>query len=159
MAIHEHDREDLLREGRGMPWRGQCFISDENVVVGFRQQGQASLLCGVDPVFQFNSLRQLRRAFFKGTRYRAESGRLIALVRTSRGGRVEFASSPIDPATADQLTDALRSWVGRIRIAVAAESWQVEGETAEEFKRRLADWLEELDESVPIATRPDVGDG
>ena len=61
MALEERDREDLLRDGRLMPLRGECLIDGVKVVLGFRSQGQLSLYCGPDPVFQFNAARELRR--------------------------------------------------------------------------------------------------
>jgi hypothetical protein len=69
MALEEQDREDLLRDGRAMPLRGECTLSGSQVVIGFRSAGQLSLYCGPDPVFQFNAEQKLRRAFFQGRRF------------------------------------------------------------------------------------------
>jgi hypothetical protein len=156
VAIDEHDREDLLREGRNMPWRGETLIDGEKVIVGFRDQGQASLFCGVDPVFQFNGQRELRRVYFHGTRYRAENGRLFALTRDSRGGRVEFETRMIDPALEVKLFDALQSWLAALRHAVETGVWRVEGEAIESFQSRLRHWLAELPDPPRVAAAPNV---
>ena len=156
MAIHEHDREDLLGEGRNMPRRGQCVIDGVTVVVGFRAQGQASLFCGVDPVFQFNSHQELRRVYFRSRRYRAENGRLIELTRDRRGGKVEFETAPIDDDLASELIESLRFWLDRVRSAAQTGRWRVEGEPVEPFQSRLQSWLAGMDDQPRIAARPYV---
>jgi len=156
MAIQEHDREDLLGEGRNMPWRGQCTIDGVQVVIGFRDQGQASMFCGTDPVFQFNRKHELRRVFFQATRFRAENGRLIAMARDSRGGKIEFVSQPIDSGTEAALLSSLRSWLSQIRRAKDSGSWRVEGEPASQFQSRLSDWLAGLPDPVVIAAVPNA---
>ena len=156
MAIQEHDREDLLGEGRNMPWRGQSAIDGVQVVIGFRDHGQASLFCGFDPVFQFNRQRELRRVFFRAIRYRAENGRLISMTRDSRGGQVGFVSQPIDPGIEVALLDSLRSWLSRVREAIDSDSWQVKGETVRQFQSRLSDWFADLPDPVVIAAAPNA---
>ena len=156
MAIEEHDREDLLGEGRNMPWRGQCTIDGVRVLAGFRDHGQVSLFCGADPVFQFNRQRELRRVFFCGVRFRAENGRLISMTRTSRGGKVDFDSQPIDPRIETAMLDSLRFWLSKIREANDSCAWQVEGESARQFQSRLSDWLAGLPNPVVIAAVANV---
>ncbi len=156
MAIHEHDRENLLGEGRNMPWRGQCTVDGTVLVVGFRDQGQVSLFCGVDPVFQFNDRYELRRAFSRSCRYRAENGCLVELTRNRRGGRVEFESAPMDNALAAELMESLRFWLHRVRAAADTGSWQVVGEPVEQFTSRLQTWLAEIEDQPRIAASPNV---
>jgi hypothetical protein len=156
VAIHEHNREDLLHEGRNMPWRGECVIDGAKVILGFRSQGQASLFCDVDPVFQFNRQRELRRAYFNGTRYRAENGRLIALTRDSRGGRVEFDAQAIDSTLNATLVESLRSWLSAVRMAAETGAWRVEGEPIESFQTRLRLWLADLGDPPIVAAAPNA---
>lgn len=156
MALHEHDREDLLGEARNMPLRGQCTMDGVVVVVGFRDRGQVSLFCGVDPVFQFNSRNELRRAYFGSCRYRAENGRLVELTRERRGGRVAFETAPAANALVEELMESLRSWIDRIRDAAETGSWQVVGEPVEQFRSRLQTWLTEVDGQPRIAASPNA---
>ncbi len=156
MALEEHDREDLLREGRNMPWRGACKTSGVEVVVGFRKQGQVSLFCGVDPVFQFNSVGQLRRVFFNGQRYSADNGKLVSLSRTSRGGRVELVADPVDDSTWVAVRDSMLVWLDSIRLASDAGSWRVEGEPVDAFRQRLVRWLDQLPPEPAVADQPNV---
>ncbi len=152
MAIEEHDREDLLGDGRNMPWRGQCLIEGAQVVVGFRAQGQVSLFCGFDPVFQFNSSQELRRVFFAGIRYRAERGRLISMLRDSSGGKIHFVESIAEPSTEVMLGNSLQSWLDLIRPAIDASPWRVEGESVDRFRIRLRDWFDRLPSPISIAS-------
>ena len=94
MAIEENDRENLLRDAKMMPVRGETQIDGHTIVIGFRSDSQASLYCDADPVFQFNANNQLRRVYFHGERYAAEQGVLIKLTRESQGGKVVFHREP-----------------------------------------------------------------
>jgi hypothetical protein len=139
-----------------MPWRGECFIDGTKVVVGFRSLGQASLFCGADPVFQFNEQRELRRAYHRGIRFRAENGSLVAMTRPSRGGKLTFETRAIERQTESQLFDLLRTWIAKIRQAIDSSSWRVEGESSEAFQARLRDWLEAISDRPAIADRPNA---
>lgn len=156
MAIQEHDREDLLGEGRNMPWRGECTIGGTQVVIGFRSQGQVSLFCGFDPVFQFNGRHELRRVYCGGIRYSAENGRLIAMTRNSRGGKIEFLSQSVDRSTEERLLRSLQSWLSLIQSAMDEGPWRVEGESIERFQQRLRDWFATLPHPPVIATHPNA---
>ena len=83
MAQLESDREDLLREATALVERGEFSIPgfDESVVIGFRRDGSGSIFCGADPVYQFNTSGELRRAYRSGLLLKAEQGRLIELTR------------------------------------------------------------------------------
>lgn len=156
MAIEEHDREDLLNEGNNLPWRGQCKIDDTLVLVGFRDQGQASLFCGSDPVFQFNTSGELRRVYYRKTRYRAEDGRLVALTQPQRGGKVTFLPSPVDSETEAEVLQSLHAWLSAISSMIPSASWQVVGEPGNDFRGRLHAWLHSLPDPPSIAKRPNA---
>lgn len=161
MAIHEHDREDLLGEGRNMPWRGECFLEGTKIVVGFRPQGQVSLFCGADPVFQFNGQHELRRAYEGGVRYRAERGRLVAMTRRNRGGKLTFETRVIEPQLQARLLDTLQNWLARIQQAIdrsdwRGSDWRVEGESVESFQSRLRAWFAALPDRPTVAERPNA---
>jgi hypothetical protein len=140
MAIEEHDREDLLRDGRTMPVRGQCTIDGTEVMVGFRALGQASLYCGADPVFQFNAQNQLRRVYFRGEKLAAHGGKLERLTRDRQGGKIRLQALPIDPAQQAEIIAELTAWRQKLTMEVAA-NWRVIEPAPNEFQQRLQQWL------------------
>ena len=156
MAIEEHDRENLLRDGRTMLLRGECTIDAVTVVVGFRGQGQMSLYGGADPVFQFNTDRQLRRAYFQGTRFAAKNGHLVELTRLSRGGKVQFVSKPLDPAMEKMIQSSVIDWLQKLRDAVQTDTtqWRVVGDHADNFHASLNEWLRHAKDNPEIANTP-----
>ncbi|NNE01189.1 MAG: hypothetical protein HKN47_28070 [Pirellulaceae bacterium] len=151
MAVHEHDHEDLLRDGRKMPLRGRTQIGDTAVVVGFRQQGQLSLYCGVDPVFQFDLQQKLRRVYFSGERFMAQSGELVQLIRTHRGGRVTFAKRPFGPQQASEILNSSSRWIDQLRgiVKSASNGWEVVGPADCDFIGSLAAWLDSFPPGLP----------
>ena len=83
MSRSESDREDLLREATALVERVELSIPGygESIVVGFRRDGSASFFFGQSPVFQFNSQRELRRAFRDGLLFKTDNGRLVEMRR------------------------------------------------------------------------------
>ena len=66
MAREEADREDLMREATALVQRAEFSAGGKPVFVGFRTNGAASVFFDSDPVYQFNSNGELRRAFVAG---------------------------------------------------------------------------------------------
>jgi hypothetical protein len=159
MALHEQDREDLLRDGRMMPTRGECLLGGIPVVVGFRRLGQLSLYCGLDPVFQFNSAGQLRRAFCQGQRYAARSGTLVQLRRPSRGGKVELQSIPLEASRQASVVELALQWLARLRQAAedGTTEWRVIEPQPDEFRRQLSQWFQQSSGELAIASSPHAG--
>lgn len=156
MALEEHDREDLLGEGRMMPIRGGCVIDGRTIVAGFRSGGQLSIYCDADPVFQFNADKELRRVFFEGRRFAAEQGHLIELVREKRGGKVAFTSVAIDPKLLNRLLLSWRECCSAIqREITVACSWRVVGGDTEELLDLLRNWLDD-EGGLVIAEAPNA---
>jgi len=158
MALEEHDREDLLRDGRMMGLRGECLVAGTPVVIGFRSAGQVSLYCGSDPVFQFNAESKLRRVYFQGRRFSAEHGRLVELARESRGGKVEFVKTQLDPATESIMLSSLQDWLHKIRDAARSKAtlWRVVDGDTNPFREQLLHWLERLPKVPGIAGAPNA---
>ncbi len=158
MAIDEHDREDLLGEARKMPNRGEALVGKAMVVVGFRQGMQLSLYCGSDPVFQFNNLGQLRRAYVSGDRFAAASGKLVRLSRQGKGGRVQFQRLPLQPEETEAILEQLQSWLEKVQAAVVqgGADWRVVEESPGEFLRRLHDWFQNFSNQPTIADTANV---
>lgn len=135
MAINEHDREDLLRDGRMMPLRGEITTGDSNVLlVGFRSRGQFSVYDGADRVFQFDQHGLLRRVYFDGQRIAAESGRLVSLQRESKGGRVQFSRHEITAQQATEIQQAVSKTLSDLRELVDDDRWRIVGTQRSDFK-------------------------
>ena len=158
MALEERDREDLLRDGRMMPWRGECSIDGVTVLAGFRRDQQLSLYCGPDPVFQFNSAGKLRRAYVDGRRLTARQGLLVELKRSSRGGKVELESHEIDAASEAEILLLAAAWVRRIRVRLTGsdDHWRVVGEEPRAFRDRLLRWIDAGGDPIAIADEPNT---
>lgn len=92
MVREEADREDLMAEATALVERAELSLpgSPENVVVGFRRDGSWSVFFGADPVYQFNSAGELRRAYVGGLLFKADRGRLVSLRRQRADGEVQL---------------------------------------------------------------------
>lgn len=94
MAREETDREDLLREATALVERIEFAPQDEpaaeHVVAGFRAESALSLFFGSDPVYQFNSAGQLRRAFAGDLLVKADRGRLVSMRRMRQHREVQL---------------------------------------------------------------------
>ncbi|GAA5508535.1 hypothetical protein [Novipirellula caenicola] len=158
MAKQEQDREDLLRDGRQMAIRGETTINDIVVVIGFRDAGQLSLYCGADPVFQFNAEQELRRVYFQGQRYAAESGRLVRLDRATRGGKIQFESSEVPQPHHAAILECLDHWIGNLRYLIGKKEtvWRVADQQNTTFFAQLTRWTDDLPQPIQIADSPGV---
>jgi len=106
MAREETDREDLLREATALIERIELRVPHEveTVVAGFRRNGAASFFFGADPVYQFNTSGELRRAYVAGRLLKAEQGRLVQLTRERTADAVHLVRHELDATeTADVL--------------------------------------------------------
>ncbi|QDT12770.1 hypothetical protein [Planctomycetes bacterium K23_9] len=156
MAINEHDREDLLRDGRAMPLRGETVISGTEVVIGFRSNNQMSVYCGADPVYQFNADGEVRRVFHDGHRYAAQQGKLVLLQRNSKGGRVSFESIGLSNELERAILDRMQEWLLQIQMALDSDhqEWKVGAGDMSRFLGLLGDTLHGLTTPPKIATQP-----
>ncbi len=159
MALNEQEREDLLRDGRAMPIRGEILVDSVDWLVGFRPQGQVSLYAGADLVFQFNGASQLRRVFVAGERFAAENGRLQRLQTLDRGQRLHLTREPLT----DQEQQAIQSRLSCCLDQLEALSrqdvmrWSIEGVSEAEFRVKVLSWLDDMDAVMRIAKSPNAG--
>lgn len=117
MAIENQRREDLLRDATTYPKRilfkttspaSPPSVSTptedcQELFLGFRADGGWSIYFDEDPVYQFNSIHQLRRAYCLGQRYEAANGKLLHLQRTAQGGRVQLTRQALAENSAASL--------------------------------------------------------
>jgi hypothetical protein len=162
MAKFKEDREDLMRDGTAMAYRGRLLIDGVEVVIGFRSGGQASVYWGQDPVFQFNSLHQLRRLFLDGVRLAAENGRLVKLKQDDEtmSPRVAAIRLEREPISSELLCEIEARWQSCHReltqrvILPWDDSGTVVGESPESFRERLRIFCDSTSQALRIAGHP-----
>jgi hypothetical protein len=158
MARHESDREDLLREATALAERAELLVPGEAepVVIGFRRDGSASIYFGADPVYQFNSAGELRRAYLGGLLYKAERGRLVELRRERTEQETQLVRRELmDQEQASLLANAAAR-LERLRQALATSSASVTGSVPADVdvRERMGRWLELAHPGIRIAARP-----
>lgn len=149
MARHAEDREDLLRDAKAMVPRVllQVVLGAEpcELFVGFR--GAAlSFYFDSDPVYQFNSAGELRRAFVDGCIIKAEARQLQVwqAVRTANG--VTMQSRVLTSQEEQAFGTALKERVMELCEALARSGFAlvgevpVDGNTVERLQTWLASW-------------------
>lgn len=160
MSRRESDREDLLREATALVERAELKIADydEPIVVGFRRDGSASVFFGPDPVYQFNSAGELRRAYVSGLLYKAERGSLCALRRERNETEVALVRSNLPPDETAALLMALRGCLTHLHEALANGSYTLLGRVPADADvvGRILNWLAALPPIVEIAHLPNV---
>jgi hypothetical protein len=134
MAREEHDREDLLREATALVRRVELRTADEPepITGGFRRDGALSLFFGADPVYQFNSDGELRRAFLRGKLLKAEQGRLVELTRVRTPDETQLWRNEIDEAAGASILGEMRSRIARLAAALAQGRYEIVGQVPAE---------------------------
>jgi hypothetical protein len=105
-------REDLLTDATAFETRVELSLAMDEppVVVGLRAGGQASFFFGDEPVYQFNSRGELRRAFDRGLLIKADRGQLVGMNRQRTHGEVVLRSLAWDgERSAEFLVEAQRN--------------------------------------------------
>ena len=160
MARDEQDREDVLREATALVERAELTVEgfDDPIVVGFRTGGAASVFIGADPVYQFNTLNELRRAYRDGRLVKAMDGKLFELERYRTQGQVQLLRRELDETARAKLLGDSRSQLAELRDSLASGQFQVVGQvpTSEDVVARIQRWLAELPESISVANHPNV---
>ena len=160
MAGQESDREDLLREATALVERAELTIESdpEPIVAGFRRDGSASFYFGADPVYQFNSAGELRRAFIAGLLYKAERGKLVALRRRRSATEVALVQIELNAQDIANLLLAMRQRLDLLQSALAAGTYSLIGQVPvkADAPARLLQWLGALAAEIPIASAPGV---
>ncbi|WP_436714720.1 hypothetical protein U8335_17500 [Roseiconus lacunae] len=178
MAKNTQDREDLLRDGTAMPIRGRIWVHradvnrdapcqtgrpDLEVVVGFRPDGRVSLYWDQDPVFQFDTQRQLRRVFSLSNLYRADRRRLCLIRKESQqnanqrenvASRLRLKLEPISDDVQQSILEQLNHCLKILRdylTATPKHKLETIGESESEFTERVLCWIESLNDPIPIA--------
>ena len=151
MAREPEEREDLLREATALVQRvaleGPALPA--GFVAGFRRDGCLSLFYGADPVYQFNSQQQLRRAFVAGTLYKAEQGQLVRLIRATTSQEVHFVRHELTDDEQTTLIEQAAQRIVSVAQAIDDNAVQIIGQVPRESdvvaKLRIA-----LDDHLPL---------
>ena len=155
MSRQESEREDLLREATALVERVELRLPEqpESIVAGFRRDGSASFFFGQSPVYQFNSRRELRRAYVDGLLYKTDNGRLIEMRRERTAVAVELHSRGLPDDEAAKFLVAAEVWLGSLRDALAAGTADVLGQVPieKDVAARVTAWLEELPAKIVLA--------
>lgn len=91
MRPDEHGREDVMTEAVSLIERIECRYSEnaEPAVLGFNQQRWLFVYFGSDPMYRFDELGRLRRAFVDGMLYRTAESTLAIMERHSSRNQSE----------------------------------------------------------------------
>jgi hypothetical protein len=160
MSQHQQNREDLLREATALVERVELKVPGlaENVVMGFRRGGGASVFFGDDPVFQFNAAGELRRAYRVGRLIKAEHGKLIELQRRRTATDVQLVRRELNENGTRELLEEGKRLLEKLRQRLAAGEFELVGCVPENVNvaARVLSWLSSLDAQIRIAARPNV---
>ena len=160
MSRHESDREDLLREATALVERIELTIAgfEEPIVCGFRRDGSASFYFGPDPVYQFNTAKQLRRAYVNGQLLKAERGSLIALSRERSQHEVALIRRKLTAAETATLLSQSSTFLNRLYQALQAGQAAIKGQVppGADITSRVLAWLRDRPPITPIAAAPNV---
>ena len=115
MARSESDREDLMQEATALCQRAEFRVPQlpQTVVAGYRRDGSLSLFFGPDPIYHFDPLLRLRRAFVDGQLYRTQGQTLAQLTRVRTPTATELRRRDL---TSQELAEMLDAITGQIRI-------------------------------------------
>jgi hypothetical protein len=160
MSRRESDREDLLREATALVERAELKVAgfEEPIVVGFRRDGSASFYFGADPVYQFNTARELRRAYIGGLLYKAEGGRLASLARERTPTAVLMNRLDVSDNEAAEILATLRHQLRTLHGALVARQFEISGQAPADADvvSRINEWLGVMTERIDIARAPNV---
>jgi hypothetical protein len=154
----EQDREDLLREATALIERIEVELPgySEPLVVGFRSDGSVSVFVGPDPVFQFNSKHELRRAFVAGKLITAERGQLIMLEKSRTAAQVRMLRTELDPASSVALLTAAAAHLQVLGDHLRDGTCEVRRQVPDsvDVATRVRDWLDCVSTPITVAARP-----
>ena len=128
---------------------------DEPVFVGFRSDGCGSVYFGQDPVYQFNSSCQLRRAYCDSLLLKSHEGGLVSLDRRRRDDEVQLVRHDLSDEQCREQLDRMHALLDRLRTALADGQFHVVGQVPDDVDvvGRVGRWLVEL-ASGEVARRP-----
>ena len=160
MARSESDGEDLMREATALVERAELRLAGaaEPIVIGFRRDGAASFFFGAEPVYQFNSAGELRRAFVGGLLYKAVKGRLVAMRRERTEAETLLVSRELPESETAAFLAAASQRLSGLQEALVRGEYEVTDQAPAEADaiRRIRQWLKSRPAAISIARAPNV---
>jgi hypothetical protein len=146
MARNEHHREDLNREATALAERIEIAPRDStqsHIAAGFRTDGSLSVYFGDDPVYQFNSSGELRRAFCNSLLVKAVAGRLATLRRVRQPHETELRRHDLSHAEEAEFLRQLTADMNRFRALLESGDYRVVGQFPQDadIVGRVRQWL------------------
>jgi hypothetical protein len=130
---------------------------NEPIVVGFRACGAASFFFGDDPVYQFNTAAQLRRAYSEGLLFKAVRGRLVSLERVRKPTEVQLLRRELPPDKTSAFLAEMHNRLHDLAEQLEAGRLKVIGQVpaGTDVLGRVQAWLTDHTD-LPIAVTPHV---
>lgn len=161
MARQTEDREDLLRDATAFDRRISFSIELDDkpveIFAGFRPAGAVSFYFGADPVYQFNSQNELRRAYFHGRLVKAELGRLFFWSQHRTENSLEMQREEMHDREQEVFCRNLLKNLAAVRQAISDNNFNLIGVVPEQtdVMQNLLRWLMDFSE-LKIADTPNV---
>lgn len=160
MARQEQDREDLLAEATALVERAEVRLPHEPqpVVVGFRRDDSLSVYFGADPVYQFNSHGELRRAYVAGLMYKAVAGKLASLRRVRSESQTQLLRHDLSAEETSQFLEDAGVRCEALRQAFQRGEYELIGRVPADSDviARTSAWLARLSQTIAVARSPRV---
>jgi hypothetical protein len=156
MARQSHHREDFLRDATALAPRILLRVTIQGepceVFAGFRQPESLAIYFDDDPVYQFNSQSELRRAFVAGSIIKADGGGLVAWERSETLDQTAMLSRRLNTAETQELSKSLLARIADLKAAIASNEFTIVGQVPPDGDafEKLQTWLDKID-SVMIA--------
>ena len=148
-----------MREATALVERAEITVPNvrEPIVVGFRRDGSCSLFFGTDPVYQFNSYDELRRAYCDGTLIKAVQGKLVRLRRERRDNQVQLLSARLNDNETARLLRDLTGRTNTLHNALTEGTYSLKAQIPADGRvlERMKGWLA-TSETFRIANAPNA---
>ena len=153
--------DEILVESTALVQRVALKIDGSNsiYVLGLRREGGLSIFCEDEPVYQFNSIHQLRRAFWRGQRIKADGGDLMKMSKKRMGGKVELISTKLTVEERVVLLAELEQHLLKLCQAIDRREVKivVKVPEQEDILKPMRDQLGQIETPAEIAAVPHVG--
>jgi hypothetical protein len=161
MALNERDREDLISEATALVDRAAFAPAgaQDEVVIGFRGDGAASVYLTPDRVYHFTTAGELRRAYVDGMLYKAEHGRLVSMRRERTPHETSLMRRDLADREAEALLMSMRQELRELavllrdgKLVCSRQVTSIEtSASAQTAESRAANWLSTLPNELAIA--------
>lgn len=156
-----HDREDLLRDASGMDPRIELRLAalEHSIFCGFRNHTALSLYWGQDNVVQFNSLGEIRRAFWENRMLASYNHRLHSLHRDTTSKRVRLHRELMADGTVREFETFWYQAVATLTESLSSKSCQIVGQFPDDVDvlAQVELWLQRKAAPLRYAKHPGIG--